>query len=172
MDYMSTLPYEILFKILLEVPRHNTVLKICATNSVINQICNDDYFWQKRYEKYYPKLSGTQPQVGSTYKQLYLNVSAMGIAHNLRSPPQIENKISLHFIRPEPPYVLANLTKLPMTEIGGNHFTIIYPDIILKQTTPGIWSIHVYPRTISNIKRNILDNTPTGTLSNQDELIN
>lgn len=67
--------YEIDLEILLQVP-DESLPSICRTNSYINNICNDEYFWgQKLVQKGWQDLF---PNSGLTNRELYIHLKTNG----------------------------------------------------------------------------------------------
>jgi len=56
-----TIPNEVLFDILFKIENINDVMNLCATNKIIQAVCDDDYFWKHRFELDYPDLSPITP---------------------------------------------------------------------------------------------------------------
>jgi len=169
---MEALPYEMLFKILLETRNINMVLKMCSTNTIINQICNDDYFWKQRFKRDHPNLSKIQPSIGSNYRELYKWIYSTGIEPTLCAPPIISYE-TLMFIKPEPPYTLAEVVVVDIVGIGGTtHYNILSDISLYKDKDSGIWDVYIFPRNTSTEGRHrIINADPIMILNNRDELI-
>jgi hypothetical protein len=103
---MENIPYELLFEILLKVRDIVDVLNMCATNSNINSICSDDYFWQRKFMLDYPKLKDVTPRGDSSYQNLYQYIYLSRIGQHLSIQPDFNSHIS--FIIPEPYYHILN----------------------------------------------------------------
>jgi len=165
---MDLLPYEILFEILLDIKGVKTVINLCGTNSVINAICNDQYFWKKRLERVYPRIAFGD--VDADYKEIYKWAHNTGIGNLLRYPPKNSGKV-LTFIKPDPSYALNRIFRADTINIGGVEIFRILPDIVIRQNSRGKWRVDELPRNLSKEDRNlILRNNPTKILHNENEL--
>lgn len=163
---MEVLPYEILFSILLEVPNISDVLNFCSVSNVIKKVCDDEYFWKKRFEKDFPKLHF---QSTENYKQLYSSFHETGIG-KLLSFPSVENNNFIMLIKPEPPYVIDEIFTAYTTEIGGYINYYIVPDIICQRRASNeTWRILTQPRDVPLNERGHYQRFPNRYQSFSDE---
>jgi len=147
--------YETLFNILLKISDIDDLLNLCSTNTAIKSICDDDYFWKLRFEQDYPNLS-IRPSEGMTYKELYEKYYTTGFANRLIVPPVINQFMSvIYLIYPNPPYTIEDLFISKATQIGGDEYYILIPDIyIVNSKRLGYWLVFEYPREYNQDKRN------------------
>ncbi len=92
-DYLNLLPDEILIEILLNTDDLETLSRWCLTSKRINNICQDEFFWKRKYKKDFgfrshgswglsglSGLSGETTLVeGYSWKELYKRASLIGI---------------------------------------------------------------------------------------------
>src|SRR5437868_2858299 len=81
---LSELSYIPLYNIALNT-RLSGVISLCSTNREMAKICNDDYYWKLRTEKYYPKFVEIKPKnikwkewykiIDYDSYELYLNIN-------------------------------------------------------------------------------------------------
>ncbi len=67
-DYLNLLPDEILVEILLKTDDLKTLSRLCRTSKRINLICQDGFFWHRKYHK---DFGGTILVEGETWRELY-----------------------------------------------------------------------------------------------------
>lgn len=164
------IPYELLFNILLAIKSIKDVLNICASNSIINRICNDDYFWKQRIGLDYPNLSTLIPATDNTYKQLYQRTALIPIVKNItvELPESFDN---VCFVNIQPPYVVVDYTYVGLTKsIGEKSYKLGNDAAIIK--FGGKWGLAYLPRTADNNARNRVPYKSITWLNNLDEVKN
>jgi hypothetical protein len=73
---MEQLPTETNMQIMVEV-NDSTLASMCLVSSGYRDICNTDYFWRLRLERYYPNVNtGKLPAKYKTWKEYYKAVNA------------------------------------------------------------------------------------------------
>lgn len=127
--------------------------QICATNTTIKAICDDDFFWKSRFEQDYPDLKISPLPIETTYKQTYQAFYSTGIADKLQYPITYSGSV-IYFIKPRPPYRIQKIFTPELTELGGTEQYIIMPDITLGKLSDR-WRAARYPRSdvLDNLKR-------------------
>ncbi len=87
MNYFNFLPDELLLEILLKADDLKTLFKWCQTSKQINRICQDEFFWHRKYQQDFGfgfhegwDLSGEMTLAeGESWKELYKQMSLTGI---------------------------------------------------------------------------------------------
>jgi len=85
---------ELLFETLTNISSIEDLDKWCVESPVIKNICDDDIFWEKRFNKDYPNLMGLNPAPGETYKNLYRSVYSGVIWKHLRTNTYIKEMMA------------------------------------------------------------------------------
>lgn len=124
---MEGLPYELLFNLLLDVKDIGKVINMCATNSSVQMICDDDFFWKKRFELDFPLVNNVTLTEGQTYKLAYQGFYLTGIGNILMIDLNLHSIMWL--IKPSPPYTIEKRFYANLTELGGEDIYIFVPDI-------------------------------------------
>ncbi len=75
-DYLDLLPDELLVEILLKTDDLKTLFKWCRTSKRINFICQDKFFWHRKYQKDFGETTLAE---GGSWKDLYKQMSLVGI---------------------------------------------------------------------------------------------
>ena len=78
-DYLNLLPDEILVEILLKINDLETLSELCRTSKRINLVCQDKFFWHRKYQKDFGLSSKTALVEGETWKELYKLMVMSGI---------------------------------------------------------------------------------------------
>jgi hypothetical protein len=130
MDSMSN---EMLMEILLKVSDLNDLLNFCRTSQSVNVICNDDYFWHRRFIQDYPHISNIIKPNGWSYFDLYKWVYSTELGSMiLPFDNKLLSKRRINLIKLIPPY---NFEKDTYKTFDGNtmdSYSII-PDITFVQ---------------------------------------
>ncbi len=74
-DYLDLLPNEILLEILLKFDDLKTLSKLCRTSKRINNICQDEFFWKRKYQKDFGLSGEITLAEGETWKDRYQSES-------------------------------------------------------------------------------------------------
>lgn len=165
-----SIPYELFFNILLKTKKINDALNLCATNTAIQAICNDDYFYLLRFKLDFPDLSTLKPPTDQTYKQLYQLISSTGIGKNLTiKVPEVMKDILFVYIYP--PYTITEVALVGLTEVIGRHYYVLTPDSAIYKYGDR-WNFIQFPRDADNDKRIDIFAKSTNWLNNIDEVQN
>ena len=78
-DYLDLLPDEILLEILIKTDDLETLSGWCRTSKRINNICQDEVLWKRKYQKYFGLSGNTVLTGGVTWQEKYKQMVAPGI---------------------------------------------------------------------------------------------
>ena len=75
-DYLDLLPNEILVEILLKTDDLETIFRLCRTSKRINLVCQDEFFWHRKYQK---DFGLTVLFEGDSWVELYKRTTLFGV---------------------------------------------------------------------------------------------
>ena len=78
-DYLDLLPDEILLEILFKTDDLKTLSKWCQTSKRVNQICQDKFFWKRKYQKDFGLSGETTLFEGDSWVELYKRTTLFGV---------------------------------------------------------------------------------------------
>ena len=78
-DYLDLLPDEILLEILIKTDDLETLSGLCRTSKRINLICQDKFFWKRKYKKDFGLNGDTILVEGETWQERYKRMILSGI---------------------------------------------------------------------------------------------
>ena len=78
-NYFNLLPDELILEILLKIDDLKTLSKLCQTSKNINNICQDEFFWHRKFRKDFGLRGNIILSEGDTWKELYKQMYLIGI---------------------------------------------------------------------------------------------
>ncbi len=85
-DYLNLLPDEILVEVLLKTDDLETLSKWCQTSKRVNDICQDKFFWHRKYQRDFGEITLFE---GETWKELYKRRILSGMYHPISAGREV-----------------------------------------------------------------------------------
>nr|QBK91378.1 MAG: F-box and regulator of chromosome condensation repeat protein [Pithovirus LCPAC202] len=139
-DYLDLLPNEILIEILLKTDDLDTLSRWCRTSKRVNNICQDEFFWKRKYRKDFGEMVLAE---GETWKESYKRISTMDINSPISiggsSYGIIDQKRNLYMVGNMP---LLGIAKQVRSTTRGSHL-VKFPSKFIFKVLSKVLSISV-----------------------------